>query len=303
MTTVTSAPLSPIMLNRACTKLLTLDSARIQQEYANMGLDVSQYIKEDISLWQCPATGYRFYHPFDIFGDAKFYEELQEKHQGYYPADKFEHRMAIEQVQRGEKILEVGCGPGHFLSLCKEKGAAPVGLEFNDKAIDACTSKGLEVHKSFIHDFAIQHPAAFDTVCFFQVLEHIAEVKPFLDDCIAALKRGGRLMIAVPNSNPYLYKTDLYHAMNLPPHHAGLWDQHTFEQLPQHFPLTLEYIQIEKLNDYKIWFAAQRDWHLQKTPWLGKLLSAIPRPLYKMAVRMASPWIEGRNIFVVYRKL
>mgnify|MGYP002777985705 CR=1 FL=1 len=302
MNLTASAPQSPVTHRHAATKLFDLDVQRIQDAYNKMGLDVSKYIGQEVSLWQCPATGYRFYYPFNIFGDAAFYENLQRQHAGYYPADKFEHQEALKQVKAGEHLLEVGCGPGHFLQFCGQKGVKAVGLEFNDEAIAACKQKGLEVHKFFIADFAALHPASFDVVCCFQVLEHIDTVKPFLNDCLAALKPGGRLMIAVPNSNPFLYKTDVYHAMNLPPHHAGLWNKLSFEKLPQYFPFTLELLLIDTMKEPKTWFLSQKNWYLEHKPWLGKALSLIPRPLYKMAVRIASPWIDGRNIFVVYRK-
>jgi len=41
--------------------------------------DVLSYFDglEHIQLWRCDDTSYRFYYPFNIFGDDKFYQYLQ----------------------------------------------------------------------------------------------------------------------------------------------------------------------------------------------------------------------------------
>jgi len=292
---------SPVTLSGHAVKVYQFDNNRIKQQYAGLNMDVSRFIDgRDISLWECSDTGYRFYHPFDIFGDGLFYEELQQKHPWYYKEGKYEHHRALQLIAPGSKVLEIGSGSGYFLGLCSEKGIDATGLEFNDEAISKCRAKGLRVEKQPIADFADQNPESFDVVCFFQVLEHISDVAAFVTDALRALKKGGKLIIAVPNNNPFIFRHDVYHTLNLPPHHAGLWSRKAFEQLPRFFPIRLHDVFIEPMTEYKTWFLAQREHH--RGTWKGFLLSLLPRPVYKMAVRVASSQIEGRNIMVVFEK-
>ena len=69
----------------------------------------------------------------------------------------------------------------------------------------------------------------FSFICSFQVLEHVYEVYGFLNSAIALLKNKGKLIIAVPNNNPYFLKHDKYHTLNLPPHHMGIWDERSLK--------------------------------------------------------------------------
>jgi hypothetical protein len=44
-----------------------------------LGIDVSRFFLnlDSIYIYKCNDTGYRFYYPETIFGDAAFYSELQ----------------------------------------------------------------------------------------------------------------------------------------------------------------------------------------------------------------------------------
>lgn len=294
---------SPVTKNSDSVFVQEVEESRVIACYREIGMDVSAYVAgKNISIWQCPDTGYRFYYPFDLFGDDKFYEDLQQKNGAYYTVDKFEFDRAMTFLSPSDKVLEIGCGSGRFLEKCRDAGIEAAGLEFNEQAIQTCREKGLQVEGTSIGAFAKLHPAAYDVVCFFQVLEHVTSVHEFLTDALAALKPGGRLIIAVPNNNPFLFRHEVYHALNLPPHHAGLWNKEAFQRLVHYFPIQLEALEVEPLTQYKAWFLAQRAHYKKEKPLVGFLLSLLPRPVYKSLVKWAGKRIEGRNLFVVYRK-
>ena len=69
----------------------------------------------------------------------------------------------------------------------------------------------------------------------------------FIKDSLLALKPNGKLIIGVPNNNPFLFVNDKYHTLNLPPHHAGLWNKKSLKSLEQIFNIELVSLQYEPL--------------------------------------------------------
>src|ERR1700704_4434654 len=83
-------------------------------------VDVSKYFKglAKVEIAECALTGYRFYYPFEIAGDGKFYEELQIAMAGndsYYRPWGYDHQFAYDKINRGQCVLDIGCGSGNFL--------------------------------------------------------------------------------------------------------------------------------------------------------------------------------------------
>ncbi|MBW8684526.1 class I SAM-dependent methyltransferase [Chitinophaga rhizophila] len=274
----------------------------------NLKVDTRRFFKgvPAVELYECTETGYRFYHPETILGDGQFYADLHKDNEGYYSKTRWEHKYAIGQIKATDKVLEVGAGDGFFLEQLKKANIDALGLELNQDAIAKGAKKGLRMSGEMIEDHAAAHPETYDVVCCFQVLEHIYNVKSFLDGCIKALKKGGKLIIAVPNNNPYMFKQDKWHTLNLPPHHAGLWNKKAFMELQNFYNITPQDIIVEPLSNMKPfakqWYLAQRNYFKETKPVLGGIMSLVPRPVYKAVVKLFSPWIDGCNIVAVFTK-
>jgi len=300
---------SPVTQNEHVSLVAQFPTERIIQSYRQHGISVERFFENipTVDLYECRDTGYRFYYPSTIFGDGAFYADLQQGGEDYYPHKKWEHQFAARQVRATDKVLEVGAGDGFFLQLLQQQGVKnSVGLELNDNAIGVGTARGLDLRNELVQDHAAQNTGVYDVVCCFQVLEHIYDIHAFLQACLRALKKGGKLIIGVPNNNPYLFRYDKWHTLNLPPHHAGLWSKGAFEQLQKFYEMVPERIIVEPLqhapDQYKWWYLVQRDYYLEHRPALGRLLSAIPRPLYKLAVKLLAPFIDGRNIVAMFKR-
>ena len=241
-------PLSPITKKNNTTLVDTFRSRDIIQLYREqVGIDTAHFFPtSEFNIFRCGDTGYRFYYPEGMDGDGKFYAALQEKLGGdYYHAWKFENQMALDAISPRDRVLDIGCGTGNFLTRAKEKALAVTGLELNQKAVETCRQKGLEVHNEMIQVHAATHEGAYDVVCMFQVLEHIYDVKSFLEAALKVLKKGGCLVIGVPNNEPYFLGYDRYCTLNLPPHHMGLWNKEVFERLSGQFDLALEEVRYD----------------------------------------------------------
>lgn len=239
-------PLSPITNKSGTVKTAAFLSKDIVALYRQqLGMDVAAFMPTEGSfyLYRCNETGYRFYYPQGMDGDGAFYETLQQKlGDGYYHDWKFEYQLAFDTVQNGDKVLDIGCGVGNFLTRATEKAAEVCGLELNKKAAAVCRQKGLAVQDELIGEHAAKKEGYYDVVCMFQVLEHIYDIKIFLQDAIRALKKGGKLVIGVPNNEPYFLGYDKYCTLNLPPHHMGLWNREVFENLAPLFNLSIQQV-------------------------------------------------------------
>ncbi len=237
-------PISPLTAAANTALTDTFDTNDIIRLYKDqLDMDVSAFFsgQDHFFLYQCQQTGYRFYHPQGMDGDGNFYALLQQRlGDGYYHDWKFENQLALDITETHHKVLDIGCGIGKFLQKAKEKASEVTGLELNEKAVAVCRQNGLNVLNEMIGDHALHKPEYYDVVCMFQVLEHIYDVRTFIEDALKVLKKGGKLVIGVPNNEPYFQGYDKYCTLNLPPHHMGLWNKTVFEKIAPVFNLQLQ---------------------------------------------------------------
>lgn len=152
-----------------------------------------------------------------------------------------------------DKILEVGCGDGYYLSIINQLGKFyNVGLEYDPKALQNAernfTNLGIKYKKlnkwqdnlkkgayliqgdvnkmPFEDDF-------FDKVIMSEVAEHLPNDLKGLKEVYRCIKKDGLLLLTVPNSNyPFLWdpinwtleKTFKTHIKS--GFFAGIWNQH-----------------------------------------------------------------------------
>jgi SAM-dependent methyltransferase len=120
---------------------------------------------------------------------------------------KYENALAAG-VAAGETILDVGCGAGQVVEALRARGFESAGLDVAPPEIAGC--HGYDGRTIPFPD------ASFAAVGAFNVLEHVEEPVPFLDEMARVLKTGGRMVVSSPNFLRVLGWRD-YH-----PHMAGL---------------------------------------------------------------------------------
>ncbi len=219
----------------------------LRRAYKRKGINVDRLMHvdcKDIKFVQCNNCGLRFFVP-EVTGDEAFYKQLQ-KFSWYYLNDKQEYVYAIKNIDHGSSVLEVGSGSGAFANYLKDNKYT--GLEFSKDAVKLAQDNGVNVINQAVELFAEEHVGCYDFVCSFQVLEHVRNPYSFLAAQIRALKKGGKLVVAVPSEDSYMkYITN--GIINMPPHHITRWSDTTLRYLPELYDVKYVDVYHEKLAE------------------------------------------------------
>ncbi len=168
--------------------------------------------KESFAIQQCAACSFQFTNPRPDFANIGRYYESEEYvshnsgaggviNQAYKVARFFTMRRKVallnKQAPRKGKLLDYGCGTGHFLAAAKASGWQVAGLEPNPRAREEASRRvGQPIGMESLLTF---EPGSFEAITLWHVLEHVHELNDTLQQLIRLLKPDGVLIIAVPN--------------------------------------------------------------------------------------------------------
>jgi SAM-dependent methyltransferase len=99
----------------------------------------------------------------------------------------------------GKSLLDFGCGNGGFLLRARDVASDVAGIEPESRLSEYFRQKGLTV-KGALNELN----GLFDYITLFHVLEHISDPVTTLRDLSRRLKRGGKIIIEVPNASDAL---------------------------------------------------------------------------------------------------
>ena len=223
----------------------------------------------------------------------------------YYLPDKWEYRRALSIMRDGARILDIGCGKGFFLERCREKGISAEGIELNSSAAQIARSKGFDVHEEMLEVFQMENRERFDTVCLFQVLEHVADPMGVIRQALACVKPGGILIVGVPNAAGLMGKLTQVPA-NTPPHHVSRWSPKTIEAMASSFGLAVESMQYQPFHDHLPGYLLQRhfSWLPKKVQnnWLMGHLLFLPTRILRRVKPDGTPSVPGHTVIAAMRK-
>lgn len=135
----------------------------------------------------------------DYWQNEFWTDEEIAKRKNREPVFRDAFKLLRERKPAGGRVLDIGCGIGTFLAVCRESGWQVTGVE--PSAI-ACQVAEREYELQLINEHfssARFQGQQFDAVIAAQVLHHLPDPASFLADVDRVLADGGILMLRTPN--------------------------------------------------------------------------------------------------------
>ena len=95
----------------------------------------------------------------------------------------------------GKQHLDVGCSGGSLLDFSRERGCSTVGMDYSSITREHLERKG----HAWVPSLESLGGREFDVITAFDLIEHLYDVRGFLQECCHMLRPGGRLVILTGN--------------------------------------------------------------------------------------------------------
>jgi methionine biosynthesis protein MetW len=105
--------------------------------------------------------------------------------------------VMADMIERGAKVLDVGCGDGELLKLLERKGVDGRGIELSREGVNECVAKGLAVIQGDADTDLVDYPDdAFDYVILSQTLQATRHPRRVIEHM---LRIGRQAVVSFPN--------------------------------------------------------------------------------------------------------
>ncbi|MBR0176917.1 MAG: class I SAM-dependent methyltransferase [Bacteroidales bacterium] len=189
--------------------------------------------KEDFLINECHNCGLLFTLPrpskekIGEYYKSNEYYSHQENKNGLIPKLyelikrinlKRKWKMAANNMHSG-KILDIGCGVGDFLHIMEEKGWETTGIEPSEDA-KKIAKKRMKANILAPEEIEKLEDESQDLITMWHVLEHVDDLKSEVYHLHRLLKKGGRLVLALPNFQSFdaQYYKQFWAAYDVPRH-------------------------------------------------------------------------------------
>lgn len=204
------------------------------------------YVKEigiKYEILKCKNCKLEFSNPMKSTSPSHY-----EKFEAYFERREFFETLKFLKGKK-LKIIDIGCGEGHFLNLAKREGFEVIGIDFNLKAIEVAKEKfGIEkVYPFTLEEFIENFPyERFDVVCAFQLIEHLEDPIDFVFKLKKILNNGGFFIFSLPSDKRISVILKRREGWDYPPHHLTRWNNRSIKFLAD--KTGFEIIKIEEEN-------------------------------------------------------
>jgi SAM-dependent methyltransferase len=139
----------------------------------------------------------------------------------------------LKRCGTGKTLLEIGCGAGDFLLAARHAGWQVKAVEYNSTMVEQIVSElGCDVRVGELAP-GLWVEGQFDTVAFWNVLEHVPDPLRNLTLAAAYLRPRGRLILNIPTRQAAEHglRFGQYWALLDLPRHLNFFDEATLSRL------------------------------------------------------------------------
>lgn len=133
-----------------------------------------------------------------------------------------DRRTLVPAFKAPGRMVDIGCGAGHYLLRMQSEGWEVKGIELSKAAAAAGRAAGLDIRGGEIYEVGLDQ-GSFDFVRFNHSFEHVPDPLDVLVEVKKLIKPGGALFIGVPNTKGLWAKLfhDCWWYFGLPVHTYG----------------------------------------------------------------------------------
>lgn len=150
---------------------------------------------------------------------AEWYKKLLGE-EGTYQRDVIlPNLLRVLDIKKGEKILDIGCGPGFFATEFYKLGARVIGVDVSKAMVDIArehSPQEIHYHISPADTLKFMEPGSADKITIVLALQNIERFNETLIECSRVLRSSGKLFLVL--SHP---------AFRVPKSSSWGWDPET----------------------------------------------------------------------------
>jgi 2-polyprenyl-3-methyl-5-hydroxy-6-metoxy-1,4-benzoquinol methylase len=138
-----------------------------------------------------------------------------------------------------DRLCDVGCADGQFLTLAASAGWRPFGIELNPPAAAAARARGAEVAVGLLEALDDLPFGQFDLVTSWDVLEHTPDPRPFAQHLARLLRPGGTLVVTTLNYDSLVRRCVGFNWSMVCEDHFTYWTRRSLRRLLEDVGMTV----------------------------------------------------------------
>ena len=170
--------------------------------------------RETFYIAQCQSCGFKYTNPrpeeqsLGAYYQSEEYVSHSNTKKGFinYTYQIVRKYTLLKKLQllskyyKTGKVLDIGCGTGEFLNVCKQAKWYTTGIE---PSPDARNMAIKNYNLNILEESEIKNlpSESFDVITMWHVLEHVPKLNERIEDLKRLIKPNGIIIIAVPNCN------------------------------------------------------------------------------------------------------